>query len=144
MIRSVRGLVGALALAGMLGCGDEGDDGNSTGQGGGGGVQLTFTRDVHPILTRKCGDSNCHGSSTRGLPGHGAADVAEAYAAVTGLSYAGGPLYERILERTAETDPFAVMPPMSSGCMGGLGTTGCLTQAEHDTIEAWVEQGYPL
>lgn len=145
MSRLVRGLVGGLAtawaLGGALGCGDDGGDGGpSNGTGGQGGAQVTFTRDVHPILVAKCGDSFCHDSPDSGLPGHGAADVDEAYEAVTGLSYAGGPVYERILVRVA--DPIAMMPP-APRCNGGIGQPGCITQAELDVLEAWVAQGRP-
>ena len=141
MIRSVRGLVGALAMACALGCSDDGDAADGTG--GGGGARVTFTSDVYPILRAKCSNSGCHDTATAGLPGHAAANVDDAYDAVIGLSYAGGPVYERILVRTSATDPFSVMPPMSTGCMGGLGQPDCLSQAEYDTIEAWVEQGHP-
>lgn len=137
MSRLVRGLVGGLVLAGALGCGDDGGDGSSNGSGG---ARVTFSNDVHPILVAKCGDSSCHGTSDFGLPGHGAADVDEAYEAATGASYAGGPVYERILVRVA--DPAIIMPP-APRCMGGIGQPGCLTQAEYDIIEAWVEQGRP-
>lgn len=140
MSRLVRGLVGMLSLASALGCGDEGGD-DETSNGTGGGAQVTFTRDVHPILVAKCGNSSCHGTADFGLPGHGSADVDEAYEAVTGLSYAGGPVYERILVRVA--NPAAIMPPASAGCTGGIGQPNCITQAEFDILEAWVEQGHP-
>lgn len=137
MIRSVRGLVGALALAGALGCGDEGD-------AGGGAAQVTFTRDVHPILLAKCGTAGCHDMPNLYQPGHGAADVAVAYESATGLGSVGEPIYERILIRTNSPDPASIMPPNYAGCAGALGQPGCLTQAEYDTIEAWVEQGHRL
>lgn len=138
MSRLVRGLVGGLALVGALGCGDDG--GGDTSDGTGEGPRVTFTRDVHPILVAKCGDSSCHGTSDFGLPGHGSADVDEAYDAATGPSYAGGPVYERILVRVA--DPAIIMPP-APRCMGGIGQPGCITQEELDILEAWVDQGRP-
>lgn len=138
MSRLVRGLVSGLVLAGALGCGDDGDDGSSNGMEPG-GMQVTFTRDVHPILVAKCGDSLCHGSSASGLPGHGAADVDDAYEAVTGLSYAGGPVYERILVRVA-ADAASEMPP---GCRSETGQPNCITAAELEILQTWVAQGHP-
>jgi hypothetical protein len=142
MSRTVRGLVG-LAVACLLGCGDEGDDESSNGQGGGSGApQVTFTDDVHPILVAKCGDSSCHGSADSFLPGHGVTDAAVAYQEVLDSSPAGGPVYERILVRI-NAEPNSIMPPTYAGCGGAIGEPGCLTQAEYDIIEAWVEQGHP-
>ena len=124
-----------------MGCSDDGGDGEpSNGTGGGGGGQVTFTNDIHPILVRKCGTAGCHDMPDF-LPGHGAADVNVAYEAVTGLSYAGGPVYERILIRISAEEPGFLMPPADAGCTGGLGTPGCVTQAEFDLIQAWVNQG---
>lgn len=143
MSRLVRGLVGGLALVcGLVGCGDDGgDDGSSNG--GQGSAQLTFTRDVHPIFVAKCGDSVCHGMAGSALPAHGAQDVAVAYEAVIASSFAGGPVYAEILRRIASDDPFSIMPPQYAGCMGALGQEGCISQAEYDLIEAWVELGHP-
>jgi hypothetical protein len=50
----------------------------------------------------------------------------------------GEPVYERILARTAGEGGF--MPPGYVGCEA-LGTEGCLTQAQYDTIALWVMQG---
>jgi hypothetical protein len=138
MSRLVRGLVSGLVLAGALGCGDDGGSGSSDGSGEG-GARVTFTRDVHPILVAKCGDSTCHGTSDFGLPGHGAADVDDAYEAVTGLSYAGGPVYERILVRVS-ADAASEMPP---GCRSESGQPNCISAAELEILETWVEQGHP-
>lgn len=105
---------------------------------------LTFTADIHPILLAKCGASDCHdGDQEPFLPGHGAADVMDAYAATQAMSVLGGPVYERIQERI--NDESAMMPPTfaSPPCQGEIGTPGCLSQAEVDLIEAWIEAGTP-
>jgi hypothetical protein len=142
MSKTVRGLVG-LAVACALGCGDEsGDGGSANGQGGGGGDRVTFTEDIHPILVAKCGDAMCHGDADAFLPGHAVADAAVAYQEVLDTSPAGGPVYERILVRIS-AEPNAIMPPNYAGCMGAIGAEGCISQAEYDLIDAWVDQGHP-
>jgi hypothetical protein len=127
----------------MLACSsDDSDDG-----GGGGQMapEVTFAADVHPILLAKCGASGCHnGDSAPTLPGHGAADVMEAYEATQEESTtSSGFVYERILIRI--TDEEIMMPPdfANPPCRGEIGTPGCLTQAELDLIEAWIEAGTP-
>lgn len=97
---------------------------------------VSFNEDVHPILRAKC--QPCHAEAAGGLPGHGADDPEEAFEAVQGMSN-NEPVYERILARASGVDGF--MPPTSAGCEGPLGTAGCLTQEEYDTIALWVEQG---
>jgi hypothetical protein len=146
-----------MAAAFVLACSsDDSDDGGVSGNGGGGSggsggsgmpmpPAVSFTEDIHPILQAKCGASTCHdGEQAPILPGHGAADVQEAYEATQATSFTGEPVYERILERV--TDETAMMPPdfASPPCMGEIGTPGCLTQAEVDLIEAWIEAGAPL
>lgn len=101
----------------------------------GNGDQVSFDTDVHPILVEMCG--LCHSMEESGLPLHGAADVEASFAAVQGMS-SGEPVYQRILARAAGNGGY--MPPGYAGCEE-LGTTGCLSQEEYDTIALWVEQG---
>jgi hypothetical protein len=128
--------------------GGTGGSGGTSGSGGGGQMppEVTFTADIHPILLAKCGASGCHdGDNAPILPGHGAADVMEAYEATQEESTAfDGFVYERILIRI--TDEESMMPPNFANprCEGEIGTPGCLTQAEVDLIEAWIEDGTPL
>jgi hypothetical protein len=140
---------GGGATGGSAGSGGaSGGSGGVTGGSGGGGPMppaVTFTADIHPILLAKCGASGCHdGANAPFLPGHGAADVMEAYEATQEESTSfDGFVYERILIRI--TDEEAMMPPNFANppCQGEIGTPGCLTQAEVDLIEAWIEAGTP-
>jgi hypothetical protein len=84
-----------------------------------------------------CGQ--CHAGEDA-LPAHGAADADEAFEATQGMSR-GQPLYERILARGSGNDPAGFMPPEYEGCMAALGAPGCLTQADFDVLELWVEEG---
>jgi len=128
-------------MAGMAGTSGMGQGGTSAAQ------TVTFTKDIHPILVMNCGKSGCHDMSGSFIPGHGAADVDVAYMEATQIGSNNAPIYERILVRTGSTDPMFVMPPyyetVPSPCMGGLGTPGCLTQAQYDLIKAWVDDGHP-
>jgi len=108
-------------------------------------AQVTFTADIHPLLQMKCGASGCHdGGQAPFLPGHGAADLMEAYQATQETSFTGEKVYDRILARI--NDESAMMPPdfAMPPCEGEIGTTGCLSQAEVDLIQAWVDAGAPL
>jgi hypothetical protein len=139
---------------------DDSDDGGGSGNGGGGNAgsgnagsggggqtaAVTFTNDIYPILRMRCSGtgSSCHGVDQAPFqPAHGSADVQEAYQATQENGTTGEPVYERILERITSTEPGGNMPP-SPICMGGIGNPGCVTQAELDLIEAWIEQGTPL
>jgi hypothetical protein len=116
------------------------------GSGGAPPSDVTFTEDIHPILLAKCGASGCHdGANEPILPGHGAADVEEAYEATQSLYQGGQPVYERILARITSTEPGLMMPPdfANPPCRGTIGTPGCITQAELDLIEAWIDAGTP-
>ena len=99
---------------------------------------VSFDDDIHPILVAKC--NPCHATPTVFTPGHAAADPNAAFAATQGMSL-DQPVYERILARTSGEDPGGFMPPSDVGCMGPLGSEGCLTVAEFDLIQLWVEQG---
>jgi hypothetical protein len=99
------------------------------------GDSVSFDDDVHPILAAMCGE--CH-TGLDSLPGHGAADADDAFEAVQGMSM-GEPVYMRILDRTSGVGGF--MPPEYAGCGGALGAPGCLSEAEFNLIQLWVDQG---
>jgi len=138
----------ALLLACALGCSDSDDPAADEGQGGGGGgpPAVSFAEDIHPIFLAKCAGSGCHSVANPLQPGHAAVDVAAAYAEATRLNTMGEPMYERILSRAGGDDPKGIMPPTYAPlapCQGALGQPGCLTQAEFDLIQDWVDQGRP-
>jgi hypothetical protein len=124
----------------LLACSsDDSDDDNG---GGGMPAAVSFAADIHPILQAKCGASGCHdGAQAPTLPGHGAADVQEAYEATQSTSYTGEPVYERILARITDED--AMMPPSFANppCQGAIGAPGCITADELELIQEWIEQG---
>ena len=108
----------------------------AAGQGGSGTVDsVSFDDDVHPILAAMCGE--CH-TGLDSLPGHGAANADDAFDAVQGMSM-GEPVYMRILDRASGVGGF--MPPEYAGCGGALGAPGCLSEAEFNLIQLWVDQG---
>jgi hypothetical protein len=145
MTRAERGLLGCLVALCALGCGGEDDDDDAmSGQGGSSSAPaVTFTKDIHPILVAKCGKSDCHNMANTFKPGHGAVDVNVAYESATGTGSLGIPIYERILARVSATNPNEIMPPLYDGmCEGALGAPGCISQAEFDLLQAWVDQGH--
>ena len=141
----------ALLLVCALGCGSDEGDGDPAGQGGGSGAgggagdMLSFDQDIHPIFLAKCAGSSCHSVANPVQPGHAAEDPEDAYIAATGITSMGVPAYERILIRVASPDPGLMMPPPYAPmpCQGALGAPGCVTQAEFDLIQDWVDQGHP-
>ena len=109
--------------------------------------EVAFSDDIHPILLAKCGASGCHdGSQAPILPGHGAADVQQAYDATRSISPTGEPVYERILTRISTTEPNYMMPPSFANppCRGTIGTPGCISEAELALIQEWIDAGAPL
>ncbi|HTV25466.1 MAG TPA: hypothetical protein VMG12_42515, partial [Polyangiaceae bacterium] len=85
--------VALVAATLVFGCSsDDSDDGG----GGQMTAQVTFTADIHPLLQMKCGASGCHdGGQAPFLPGHGAADLMEAYQATQETSFTGEKVYDR-------------------------------------------------
>jgi len=151
MIRFEHGAL-ALLLACALGCSDSDDPAADEGQGGGGGgpPAVSFAEHIHPIFLAKCAGSGCHSVANPVQPGHAAVDSAVAYAEATRLNLMGEPMYERILARTNSPEAATMMPPpyapstpTKPACQGALGQPGCLTQAEFDLIQDWVDQGRP-
>jgi hypothetical protein len=135
MKRSLRWMLWCSIAASSLACG--GDNSGSED------AQVTFTKDIHPILQMKCGKSSCHDSANSFLPGHGVADVNVAYTEATRIWSGGQPVYELILLRVASDNPSEIMPPTYAGCDGKLGAPGCISQAEYDLIKEWVDEGHP-
>jgi hypothetical protein len=130
--------------AGTANAGTGGTSSAGTGGTGGGADAVSFATDVYPLLRMKCGLSGCHdGSTAPFLPAHGAADETVAYEATQDISMTDGmtPVYERIFLRVSGTTDFGFMPPDCGD--GPIGAEGCLTQAEVDLIQEWVEQGAP-
>ena len=135
-------LLAPLVIAALtFGCSDDSSDGDDTG---GGADAVSFATDVYPLLRMKCGLSGCHdGSTAPFLPAHGASDEMVAYEATQDISMTDGmtPVYERILLRVTGTTDFGFMPPDCGS--GPIGADGCLSQAEVDLIQEWVDQGAP-
>jgi hypothetical protein len=128
-----------LVILAALGCGGEDDTGDGNAP-----PKVTFTKDIHPIFLMKCGTSGCHDMPNMFMPGHGAADVNVAYMEATGIGSLNIPIYTRILARVSSADPGSIMPPSYANppCEGALGKPGCVTQAEFDLIQEWVDQGH--
>ena len=134
MNRPLRRMWSCCMVASALACGSD--------DSGGDEAKLTFTKDIHPVLQMKCGKSGCHDTPNSFLPGHGAADVNAAFTEATRVWSGGEPVYELILLRVASDNPNEIMPPTYGGCAGSLGAPGCITQAEYDLIQKWVDEGH--
>lgn len=115
---------GSVAVA----CSDDSGDENN----------LSFATDIHPIFVAKC--VPCHSAGYEGFPGHASDDIDESYAETIADGQSGQKVYDRILFRTDPPDPSGIMP---QGCGTGLDDGTCLTTAEHELIQQWVEQGTP-
>jgi hypothetical protein len=142
MNRSARRMLSGCMVASAVACG--GDDSGSAGD------QVTFTKDIHPIFESKCSGPICHSDKDSFLPGHAVADANVAYSEATGPGSSDVPVYQLILLRVASENPQEVMPPSfamppcgAPGSKAGIGQPGCLTQAEYDLIEKWVDEGRP-
>jgi len=129
---------GVLAAGLLFGCADA--KSRTGGPDAGSGPAVSFATDIHPILVAKCGASGCHATDNIYQPGHGAANVDEAYQATQNMALAGGFVYERILVRVSGADQRGFMPPT---CSGPVGAPGCVTDDELALIRAWVAQGAP-
>ncbi len=148
MSRFGNGMAILMVASLALGCSDDTQGGGSdAGLGGAGmGPPVSFAADIHPILLMKCAGSGCHSmDQTPYQPGHGAADVDDAYEVTQKVGSRGQFVYERMLERVGSEVPGVMMPPNYANppCNGELGTDGCLTLAEYELIQAWVAQGAP-
>ena len=101
-------------------------------------AELSFTRDVRPILSDRC--FTCHGPDATNRPTplrldteEGAAvDLASGGKAVV----PGDPAASKLLERVRTDNPALRMPPAYAG-------HDPLPEAEIAVLESWIEQGAP-
>jgi hypothetical protein len=99
---------------------------------------VSFEQDVHPIFVASCGP--CHVANGEGSHNVGGPDVAMAYDQAVGI---GQRLVTRV-DGGGMPPPYAE-PPNNCGDQGGdqPGDPGCLTVAEVELIQAWINQCYP-
>ena len=115
------------------GLSDAGDRDASTGGGGTPGV-VSFALDIRPIFVASCGP--CHFNENNG--GHNIAsdDLAAAYGEAVEL---GETLVDRV--NGGGMPPDYAEPP--NNCEGNPGDPGCLTVAEVELIQTWLDQCTP-
>jgi hypothetical protein len=94
---------------------------------------VTFA-ELFPVLQANCG--SCHGGG--GLPAFAQANQDAAYAVTQGTSDDGDLFYEEMVERAVVA---RTMPPACNG--QALGTGACLSVADADLLQAWVDDGAP-
>src|SRR5689334_19732497 len=106
--------------------------------GAGPGPKVDFNRDVRPILSDKC--FACHGPDEPKRKAELRLDTPEglqAEAASGSVAVVPGkPDESELYVRIASDDPEERMPPAKSG--------KSLTEAEAQTLKAWIEQGAPF
>jgi hypothetical protein len=97
---------------------------------------------VHAIFAAKCG--TCH--TTQGFGGHdiGGADVSAAYAQsqnAANISFCAN----QTIGECSQTRILSGQMPQAAGCTGDpvqdAANTACLTQAELDTLQGWLDGG---
>lgn len=96
--------------------------------------ELSFNRDIRPILSANC--FACHGFDSKqrkadlrlDIP-EGAFAVRDGHAAIKPMDLAGSELWQRLISE----DPETVMPPPS--------TKRALTEDQKQTVRRWIEQG---
>jgi len=117
-----------------------------------GAAQVSFARDVQPILTSRCAIPACHTGPSATASGKQSLDAGAAYAdsvnapATTGKllrvkpgSIRSSQMAHRILGQGLPRGG-AVMP---LGCPGFPPAGGCLTSGETFTILSWIAEGAP-
>jgi hypothetical protein len=99
---------------------------------------VSFEQDVHPIFVESCGP--CHVANGDGSHNVGGPDLAMAYDQAVGI---GQRLVMRV-DGGGMPPPYAD-PPNNCGDQGGdqPGDPGCLTVAEVELIQTWIDQCYP-
>jgi cytochrome c553 len=99
---------------------------------------VSFEQDVHPIFVASCGP--CHVANGEGSHNVGGPDLAMAYDQAVGIG-------QRLVTRVdgGGMPPSYADPPNNCGDQGGdqPGDPGCLTVAEVELIQAWINQCYP-
>jgi hypothetical protein len=93
-----------------------------------GGASLAFETDVWPIFNTTCGP--CHAGGGLGGNNIGDPDVDTAFEDAT-----------RVADRVVARITAGGMPPSCSG--GAPGDPGCITAADFEIVEAWIEAGTP-
>jgi hypothetical protein len=121
---------GAASVAGAGGSAGAAGAGGSAGAAGAGGesgasndAEVTYGADIQPILVQNC--SPCH--ATLNLGQHNAA-----------ASYADA---VRVAEDMVDEIDSGGMPPACDG--GDVGDPGCVSEADFDLIEQWVDDDTP-
>ena len=122
---------------------DAGNGGSDAGSdAGNGGDEVTFLEDIQPILSAKC--DTCH--TTGGSGQHnGASTYSDTqknhtgnYAPCSGVTSVAECMLVRIKDGTM---------PRLVGCTGNPAqdseNADCLTQAEQDLMQAWIDDGTP-
>lgn len=89
---------------------------------------VTFEADVFPILSTAC--APCHAGSTFGGNDVGGPDLETAFDEAS-----------RVADRVVARISAGGMPPACAG--GEPGDSGCVSEEDLATIEAWVEAGLP-
>jgi hypothetical protein len=123
--------------AGALDAGSTDGGLDASADGGPIGV-VSFEQDVHPIFVASCGP--CHVADNSGGHNVGGSDVAAAYDQAVDIG-------QRLVTRVdgGGMPPSYAEPPNDCGAEGGdqPGDPGCLTVAEVQLIQAWIDQCYP-
>lgn len=101
---------------------------------------VSFAGDVHPIFAESCGP--CHVTDNSAGHNVGGPDVASAYAEAVDLG-------QRLVIRVdgGGMPPSYADPPNDCGAEGRgdqPGDPGCLTVAEVQLIQTWIDQCYPM
>jgi hypothetical protein len=126
----------------VLACGDAGS--TTTGPPPG-PTEITFAAAVQPILTRSCAFDGCHAGSNPQL----GMDLSEgaAYGNLVRVSSVQVPRLQRVAPSAPDSSYVILKLEGDAGTVGGVGTRmplgGALTQAQIDTIRAWVGRGAP-
>lgn len=140
MARTFVGRVGvALGLLVAGGCGGEGVV-NPPPPG-----ILTGFAAVQSIFTQNCAFSSCHAGSS---PREGMnLSAGQAYANIVGVSSSQVPRLDRVTPSNPDSSYLVLKLEGQAGLVGGIGTRmplgGSLTQAQIDTIRAWIATGAP-
>ncbi len=106
---------------------------------------LTGFAAVQAILTQNCAFGGCHaGSSPReGLN----LSAGQAYANIVGVPASQVPRLDRVTAFNPDSSYVVLKLEGNAGLVGGVGTRmplgGSLTQAQIDTIRAWIAAGAP-
>lgn len=147
LTRRLTPVLGTIIIAGVIACAGDGtglDDGN-----GNGGDAISFSDHVQPIFTNTCAFSGCHGTQNTRPPAKPMVLVSgQAYANIVGVSSFQLSSMNRIEPNEPDNSYLIHKIEGSQGDVGGSGqrmplSGCCLSQAQIDTIRAWVVAGAP-